>query len=1055
MRDVPPLARSVKDGVKDKVMTGPHKGELDLGAVRAKLETDAGRHFWRSLEEAAETEGHQEFLHHEFPRDPALQSSMPLGLRESFNPAEASPSHLIQLGPQSGGVSRRDALKFMAASAALGGLTACTKMPPQKIVPYVRPAEQFVPGKPLFYATAMSVGGAATGLLVESNMGRPTKVEGNPDHPGSLGSTDAFCQSSILTFYDPDRSQVLIREGRISGWSDFVEAMNLVRAEQSGIKGAGLRLLTESVISPTLADQIKGLLAQFPAAKWHQYEPAGRDNAREGGRLAFGEYVHTYYKFDQADVVLSLDADFLASGPGAVRYARDFADKRRIEDTGSTMNRLYAVESTMTITGAMADHRLPMRAADVESFARAVAAGLGVKLAGPAGVPAGVPGDWIPALVRDLEAHRGASIAVAGEHQPPIVHAIAHAINEALGNFGKTVIHTDPIEANPVNQVESLRDLANDMKSGLVDTVVVIGANPVFTAPADIAFAESFLKAKRRIHAGLYNDETGQLCHWHVPEAHFLESWSDARAYDGTVSLIQPLISPLYQNRSAHEVLAALSGQAAESPHDLVRGYWSRQTLPQKPANYEVFWQAALEKGIIAGTVLPPRTVTVKTGFDQGPASRPAGGMEIVFRPDPCVGDGRFANNGWLQELPKPFSKLTWDNAALVSVRTAERLGLAQADVVRLDYSGRHLEVPVFVLQGHPNDSITLHFGYGRERAGRIGTGIGFNAYRLRTSEAMSIGAGLDLRKTGNRYHLVTTQNHHLIGPEGNKNAEEESVEAFRREVIRVANLEEFRQKPGFTHGEEEQKIPTLYPGYDYSQGYAWGMSIDLNSCTGCNACVVACYAENNIPVVGKTEVDNGRDMQWLRVDTYYRGDLDNPEAYNQIVICMHCENAPCEYVCPVGATVHSPEGLNLMIYNRCVGTRYCSNNCPYKVRRFNFYLFSDWETPSLYGARNPDVTVRSRGVMEKCSYCVQRIEEAKIKSEEEDRAVRDGEIATACEQACPSKAIVFGDQNDRQSRVAKAKNQSRRYGLLTDLNTRPRTTYLARLRNPNPEIKV
>ena len=375
--------------------------------------------------------------------------------------------------------------------------------------------------------------------------------------------------------------------------------------------------------------------------------------------------------------------------------------------------------------------------------------------------------------------------------------------------------------------------------------------------------------------------------------------------------------------------------------------------------------------------------------------------------------------------------------------------------MVRLDYCGRHLEVPVFVLPGHPNDSITLHLGYGRERAGRIGTRIGFNAYRLRTWEAMGFGTGLSLSRTGSRYHLVTTQNHHLIGPEGSKNAEEESVEAFRREVIRVANLEEFRQQPEFTHGEEEQKIPTIYPGYDYSQGYAWGMSIDLNSCIGCNACVVACYAENNIPVVGKTEVDNGRDMQWLRVDTYYRGELDNPEAYNQIVLCMHCENAPCEYVCPVGATVHSPEGLNLMVYNRCVGTRYCSNNCPYKVRRFNFYLFSDWQTPSLYGARNPEVTVRSRGVMEKCSYCVQRIEEAKIKSEEEDRAVRDGEIATACEQACPTKAIVFGNQNDRQSRVAKAKNQSRNYGLLTDLNTRPRTTYLARLRNPNPEIKV
>lgn len=1015
---------------EDILMSSSHKGELDLGAVQDELGRDARRRFWRSLEEVAQTGEYQEFLHHEFPRDPAKQAAA--------------------------GLNRRDALKFMAASAALGGLTACTKLPAQKIVPYVHPAEEFVPGKPLFYATAMPFGGAATGLLVESHMGRPTKIEGNPDHPGSLGATDLFCQASVLNFYDPDRSQVLVHEGRISGWSEFLDAANLLRAEQSGIKGAGLRLLTESVISPTLADQIKGWLSQFPSAKWHQYEPMGRDNAREGARLAFGEYLGTYYKFDQAGVVLSLDGDFLAYGPGAIRYARDFAAQRRIVDTASNMNRLYVVESTLTITGAMADHRLPMRAGEVEAFARAVAAGLGVKLAGASGAPAGVPSDWIPALVRDLQAHRGASIVVAGEHQPPVVHAIAHAMNEALGNGGKTVIYTDPIEASPVNHVRSLGELVDDMKSGSVDTVVVIGANPVFTAPADLPFTEAFLKVKRRIHLGLYNDETGQLCHWHIPETHFLESWGDARAYDGTVSLIQPLIAPLYDNRSAHEVMAALSGQAGETAHDLVRDYWSKQNLPQKPANYEVFWEASLEKGVIAGTALPPRTVALKAGFDQGASPQPSGGMEIVFRPDPSVWDGRFANNGWLQELPRPFSKLTWDNAALVSVRTATRLGVSQADVVKLEYSGRQVEAPVFVLPGHPDDSVTVHVGYGRQRAGRIGTGVGFSAYVLRTAAAMGIGTGLEATKTGKKHHLVTTQNHHLMG-NAPEQAEEESVAAFKRDVIRTATLAEFRQNPDFARNNEDQAASKLsiYPGYDYSQGYSWGLAIDLNSCTGCNACVVACYAENNIAVVGKNEVDNGRDMQWLRVDTYYRGGVDNPEAYNQVVMCMHCENAPCEYVCPVGATVHSPEGLNLMVYNRCVGTRYCSNNCPYKVRRFNFYLFSDWQTPSLYGMRNPDVTVRSRGVMEKCTYCVQRIQEAKIKAEEEDRTVRDGEIVTACEQVCPTQAIAFGNLNDHQSRVAKLKAQSRNYGLLADLNTRPRTTYLGKLRNPNPEIKV
>ena len=730
------------------------------------------------------------------------------------------------------------------------------------------------------------------------------------------------------------------------------------------------------------------------------------------------------------------------------------------------MNRLYVVESMLTNTGAMADHRLPLRSGDIESFALALAAAVGVKrLASPA-VPPKAPAGWIAAVVRDLHAHRGSSLVIAGDSQPPAVHALAHAINDALGNVGKTVVYTDPVEASPVNQTQSLRELVADMKSGQVDMLVIIGANPVYAAPADLEFAANLLKVDLRVHLGLYDNETAELCHWHIPEAHYLEAWGDARAYDGTASIVQPLIAPLYDGKSAHELLAVLLGQPARVGHDIVRDYWKSRRLV-KDEDFEANWEAWLEKGMVAGTALPPQQVLLNSGLgarDSGlaepnltssgaPAGR-TGELEIVFRPDPTIWDGCFANNGWLQELPKPFTKLTWDNAAMVSPATAERLKLNSEDVVELRYRGRSLRAPVWIVPGHAEDSVTVHLGYGRKRAGSIGTGIGFNAYAIRTSLRPWIDSGLEIppQKFG-RYHLVTTQVHHAIRQEGQR-VEEESGAAFDRRLMRVATLEEFRKDPDFAQDPEEEKSKTLtlYPNYR-RRGHAWGMSIDLNSCTGCNACVVACQAENNIPVVGKDQVGASREMHWIRVDSYYRGGLENPEAYNEVVLCMQCENAPCELVCPVGATVHSPEGLNEMVYNRCVGTRYCSNNCPYKVRRFNFKLYSDWTTPSLFGLRNPNVTVRSRGVMEKCTYCVQRINAKKIQAEIENRPVRDGEIVTACEQACPAQAIVFGDINDPNSRVSKLKAQSRNYSLLLDLNTRPRTTYLAKLRNPNLEI--
>jgi molybdopterin-containing oxidoreductase family iron-sulfur binding subunit len=994
---------------------------FDLVQIQAKLDERPEKRVWRGLDQLAGTPDYRDFVASEFPHDPRAEAK---------------------------GVSRRSALKLMAASAALGGLTACTKLPTEKIVPYAQQQpEDFVPGKPLFYATAMPMAGYATGLLVESHMGRPTKVEGNPSHPASLGAANVFAQASVLTLYDPDRAQVVVYRGRIGDWSRFLTSMDESRAELLTRKGVGLRILTGVVTSPALADQIRSVLALFPQAKWHQYEPGSRDTVREGSKLAFGEYVNTVYHLDQADVIVSLDADFLTAGPGAVRYARDFADKRRVTGPESTMNRLYVAESTPTVTGAMADHRLPLRATDVEAFARALADALAGK--GGSAAPSRVPASWIPALVRDLQKRRGASLVIAGEQQSPAVHALAHAMNDALGNVGKTVHYTSPVEANPVNGIESLKELVAEMQGGQVDTLLMLGVNPVYNAPADLHFKDSLLKVRTRIHLSLYEDETAELCHWHIPEAHFLESWGDARAYDGTISIIQPLIAPLYDGKSAHEILAVLSGQEEPSGHDVVRGYWQRQ----KPgADFEQFWQTSLNNGVIADSALAPKPVKLNPALSAAAANAAnAGGIEVVLRPDPSIGDGSFANNGWLQELPKPLTKLTWDNAALVSPTSARKLGVTNGDVVKVSGNGQTVEAPIWITPGHADDSITLHLGYGRRRAGHVGTGRGFNAYLLSTTENPWLGTAT-VEKTGKTYQLVTTQHHHIMGKEGEER-EEESVAALQRKLVRGATLEEFRKNPEMIHEEGEENGPSIYPGYAYN-GNAWGMSIDLNSCIGCNACVVACQSENNIAVVGKDQVARGREMHWIRVDSYFQGGLENPEIYNQPVPCMHCENAPCEYVCPVGATVHSPEGLNEMVYNRCVGTRYCSNNCPYKVRRFNFYLFSDWTTPSLEPLRNPDVSVRSRGVMEKCSYCIQRINKVKLAAEKEDREIHDGEILTACQQTCPAQAIVFGNINDKDSRVAKLKAQARNYGILTDLNTRPRTTYLAKLRNPNPEIQ-
>ena len=1009
---------------------------LDLASILERLGSSQGQEYWRCLEELADSEQFHKLLIQEFPQQAAGWFD---------------------------GVSRRDFLRLMGASLALAGLNACGRAAPidKKIVPYVNQPEEIVPGRPMFFATAFPMGGAGTGVLVESHEGRPTKIEGNPNHPASVGATDAFAQASILTLYDPDRSQVVSNAGRISTWNAFLTAINddLEAERLSG--GAGLRILTETVTSPTLTNQLRQLLAKFPRAKWHQYEPVNRDNAQAGGRLAFGNNVNTVYRFDNADVVLSLDADFLFAGPGNVRYARDFVGKRRVRQNKSEMNRLYVIEVTPSVTGSMADHRLALRPSEMPGFAAAIAAKIGLPVQSTTDAQ---HSQWIDALVRDLQKHRGGGIVVAGDQQPPVVHALAHAMNQALDNVGKTVIYTDPIVANPVDQSASLRELVRDMETASVKVLVMLGGNPVFTAPVDLRFAEHLAKVPFRVHSSLYDDETSAYCHWHIPETHYLESWSDVRAYDGSVTILQPLIAPLYGGKSSHEVLAALLGGFGDTTYDIVRNYWKTQKIA---GDFETFWRTALHDGVVAGTAFQPKTVKLKAlanvdGLSASDASvsetrnsKPArqNSLEISFQPDPTLFDGRFANNGWLQELPKPLTKLTWDNAALMSAKTAERLGLSYqvgarggehgrvfTDVIELRYEGRSLRAPAWIVPGHADECITLHLGYGRTRAGKVGNGTGFNAYAIRTANAPYYGAGLEIRKIGTQYPLACTQFHHSM--EG-------------RDLVRAATIEEYRKNPNFVQGEHHQESEgSLYPGYKY-EGYAWGMSIDVNACVGCNACVVACQSENNIPVVGKTEVTRGREMHWLRIDRYYKGSPQNPETYHQPVPCMHCENAPCELVCPVGATNHSHEGLNDMVYNRCVGTRYCSNNCPYKVRRFNFFEYSDFETPSLKPLRNPNVTVRSRGVMEKCTYCVQRINVAKIEAEKENRPVRDGEIQTACQAACPTQAIVFGDINNREAAVAKLKSESLNYGLLTELNTKPRTTYLAKLKNPNPEIKT
>jgi molybdopterin-containing oxidoreductase family iron-sulfur binding subunit len=921
---------------------------------------------------------------------------------------------------------RRRLLKLMAASSALAG-AGCSGPPAEKIVPYVRMPEDLVPGQPLFYATAFVRRGLAHGVLVESNMGRPTKVEGNPGHPVSGGATDAFAQASVLQLWDPDRSQAPRQGSQPGTWAGFARALSDRRAAFGKDGGARLRILTGDVTSPTLAAQLAALLRKYPNARWHAWEPLIDDGAGAAASIAFGKPVDTIYRLGEARVVLSLDADLFGDWAGAIGYARDFTASRRL-GAAAGANRLYAMEATASVTGAFADNRLARPPREIERSLWRIAARLG---AAPPSAPAAdqAAARWEAAVAKALDASRGTGVVVAGPSLHPASRALVHRLNAVLGNLGRTVLHIAPVSAAPAPHLDSIAQLARDMHAGAVDTLLVLGANPVYTAPADLDFAAALRRVPFSAHLGLYRDETARLATWHLPQTHCYEQWSDARAHEGSATIVQPLIAPLYDGRSSHAVLAMLLGEGEQEGYALVRATWRRV----QEGGFDGFWQEALRRGVIDGSASAPLELGMPGPIDPPPLAAP--GIELVFSADPAVDGGEFANNGWLQELPRPLSSLTWDNAALLGPATAARLGVRDGDVVRVEVAGRALSAPVCVLPAQAEDTLTLPLGYGRRAAGGVGDGVGFDAYRLRTLASARGPARAAIGKTGLRHALALRQ-----------------VEAdmHGRAIVRVSDLAGYKQQPGFAHALERDRVPgeSLYPPVPYPD-YKWGMAVDLNACIGCAACTIACQAENNIPVVGKEEVMRGRAMHWIRVDRYQA----QGRTLFQPVTCMHCENAPCEEVCPVGATVHDSEGLNVQVYNRCVGTRFCSNNCPYKVRRFNFRQYANQSVEQLKALQNPEVTVRHRGVMEKCSYCVQRITRARIDAEKLGRRIQDGEVVTACQAVCPTRAISFGDLNDPLSAVACAKASPLDYTLLAELNTRPRTTYAARVVNPDPEL--
>jgi molybdopterin-containing oxidoreductase family iron-sulfur binding subunit len=938
------------------------------------------------------------------------------------------------------GVSRRAVLKLMAASLALAG-AGCSRPPEETIQPYVHIPERMLPEQPKYYASCYTLNGYGSGVLLECNLGRPTKVEGNPRHPASLGATDVYTQASILELWDPDRAQTVRKLGGISTWEAFLSELQIRLAGWHRSGGAGLRLLTGNIGSPTLQAQLQALLSAYPQARWVRYDPLDQPAARSGSLLAFGRVVDPIYHFERANVVLALDADFLGTWPGGVRYARDFAARRQPDAPGG-MNRLYVVESGLSLTGAAADHRLALPPWQIERMVWQLARALGQPV--PADLPTepSVAPVWLAAVVDDLQRQRGSALILAGPALPPNVHALVHYLNRVLGNAGRTVSYIEPVVWSGTTEGDGMTALVDEMRAGAVDSLIVDRCNPVYDTPAELGFRDALAHVPWSVQLGLYRDETGQQCRWQLPAAHDYEQWSDARSYDGSVAIVQPAIAPLYGGQSAHTLYAALLGTPQPSPYDIVRAHWRTRG---NAAAFEAFWNGALQHGVIEGSAA--RLLTLNAAAPPQRLQLPASDLSLLLGADPVVHDGRFANNGWLQELPRPLTRLSWDNALLLGPALAQRLQLASGDVVTVRHGDTRVQAPVWLQPGHADHCATLTLGYGRWAAGQVGNGRGCNAYLLRRQATPWRLDHIELLSTGRQHDFAVAQKEDLT---------------HGRQPVRHAELSRYRADPHFATAEPEDKVPaeSLYPPYPYNE-YRWGMAIDLNACIGCGACTVACQAENNIPIVGKEQVSLGRAMHWIRVDRYFEGPLQRPRISFQPVPCMHCENAPCEEVCPVGATVHDSEGLNLQVYNRCIGTRFCSNNCPYKVRRFNFLQYAPSRPPrktdseQLNALQNPEVTVRQRGVMEKCTYCIQRITRARLEAEKQQRRLHDGEVVTACQAVCPTAAITFGDLNDPASAVNRKKASPLDYALLAELNTRPRTSYLARVSNPHPWLQT
>ncbi len=997
-------------------------------AVEPLLYEQDGKVYFRSAEQLAGDEALAAFMVREFPEAASELTS---------------------------DVSRRNFLSLMGAGIALAGFgTGCVRRPEEKIVPYAKRPEDVLPGLPNFYATAMPLAGAASGLVVEAHDGRPTKIEGNPLHPASLGAACSLEQGSVLDLYDPDRLPAPEQAGAAATWADFDAYLATRLGALRGNGGQGLFVLHQALASPTFSFLVARLAAALPNATVLEWEAVSDDEVHAGTRLAFGEALEPLYRVENADVILSADADFLSAGPMRLRYAREWASRRVPEPSNRRgMSRLYAVESVYSTTGGVADHRLRVRPDEIGAFLRALAGALAQQgVAVPAGLAAGGDAGFDPkfvtAVAEDLASRRGRSLVVVGRRQPAAVQALGHALNAALGAAGTTVVYVRAAHAPAVPHKEAIRRLAGALDAGQVDTLVVLGGNPAYDAPVDLGLADKLGKAKNKIHLTGSKNETSVGFDWVVPEAHFLEAWGDVTAADGTVSVIQPLIQPLWDGRSPIELVAQLAGEKAKG-YDLVRSRF------RAGASEDAF-RKALHDGVVAGSSATPVAANLDAGAVAGavaaiarPAPASAQDLVVEFLVDGKVFDGRFANNAWLQELPDPMTKLTWTNALLLAPKTAKELGVKTRDMVRIEADGRTLDAAVWIQPGTAEGTAAIALGYGRRQAGRIGKNRGYDAYKLRGSASPWYVRGKASKIAGEAL-LASTQDHHFI--EG-------------RPIVREGALETYKQNPDFA--QEMVKHPpliSLYKDHAYT-GQQWGMAIDLNACVGCNGCMIACQAENNIPVVGPEQVQKGREMHWIRLDRYFVGHADDPAAQDEPAVihqpmtCQQCENAPCETVCPVAATVHSKEdGLNDMVYNRCIGTRYCSNNCPWKVRRFNFLNFHERNVGKITEVAklrfNPDVTVRTRGVMEKCTYCVQRIHAARRDAKVSgDGRIKDGVVTPACAQACPTQAIVFGDINDPNTKVARLKKNPRNYATLAELNTRPRTSYLARIRNPNPKL--